>query len=76
MVKRDFRLRGDTQPAGVLSRMKVTSWQGPALYSIGSPCHLGGPRHPPHQHTTMHKGMHRSLGAHESRARWQGVVGG
>ena len=88
MVKRDFGLRGDTTRGHPASWRPLTNESyvlaGPALYTVqctalGGPAlyfHLGGGRHPPYQHTTMHKGMHRSLGAHESRARWQGVVGG
>ena len=87
MVKSDPMLMwGDLYPAGIPSRMKVTPWQAGGSCLVqhwqAGPCLVVLPsrlrrRHPPyHRHTTMHKGMHRSLGAHESRARWQGVVGG
>ena len=84
MVKRDFGLRGDTTRGHPASWRPLTNESyvlaGPALYTVqctalAGPAlyfHLGGGRHPPYQHTTMHKGMHRSLGAHESRARWSG----
>ena len=84
MVKRDFGLRGDTTRGHPASWRPLTNESyvlaGPALYTVQCTAlarpalyfHLGGGRHPPHQHTTMHKGMHRSLGAHESRARWSG----
>ena len=84
MVKSDpMFMWGDLYPAGILSRMKVTPWQAGGTCLVqhwqAGPCLVVLPsrqqrRHPPyHRHTTMHKGMHRSLGARESRARWQGV---
>ena len=80
MVKSEPRLRRGGLPASwhpltnesyaLAGSCLVQHWQ-PCLVLPSRRC-----RHPAHQHTTVHKGMHRSLGARESRSRWQGVVGG